>query len=210
MANDLQMIFRVFATPSERALSLDTEGRPAMLFVEKGVVTIEGNAVWPGDGAYLPGDEARSVRCDGRIAVWTLGQASARIPDYAELQMPVPIDLRRGTSLFRLDTVGFPPGARAYRHVHPGPGIRYLVEGELEIQGDGLPRTIAAGQPWFEAANSPVTATCRQDRASRFVRAHLLPPDYMGKPSIRYLDDADLDKPKLQTTHRLCEHLVDL
>lgn len=210
MTIDIQMIFQVFQTASERQVALRAEGRPAMLYVEQGAAVVDGVSVEAGGAAFLAADRKGAVRFDGRVAVWLLGQVPERTAVFADLQMHAPLDLAPGDHLFRLDAVGFPPGARAYRHVHPGPGIRFLVEGELEIRGDGHATTVTAGQPWFEAANAPVTATCRADRPSRFVRAHLLPADYLGKPSIRYLDDADQDKPRLQTTHRFCEHLIRL
>lgn len=210
MVTDLQMIFRVFTTASEQDLVLPDDEGPAMLYVERGTATIAGVTVRAGDGVFLADGQERLVRGAGRLAIWSLGRAAAAIPVAVELQMQFPIDPPGQNSLFRLDSVGFPPGARAYRHVHPGPGIRYLVDGELEVRGDQHSQTIAAGQAWFEAANSPVTAICPDDRPSRFMRAHLLPVDYWGKATIRYLDDEDSEKPKLQTTHRFCEHLVAL
>ena len=36
--------------------------------------------------------------------------------------------------LLRCDRVDFPPGGVAYRHTHPGPGIRYLLFGRIRIE----------------------------------------------------------------------------
>ena len=34
----------------------------------------------------------------------------------------------------RADRIDFPPGGIAYRHTHPGPGIRRLVMGTIRIE----------------------------------------------------------------------------
>ena len=44
-----------------------------------------------------------------------------------------------GELLLRCDRVDFPPGGVAHRHVHPGPGIRRILYGELTID-PRLPR----------------------------------------------------------------------
>jgi quercetin dioxygenase-like cupin family protein len=106
----------------------------------------------------------------------------------------------------RLDRVEFPPGGIAYRHVHPGPGIRYLVHGELIIdRGDGDPRTQRAGEAWFEGADDPVLATASATEETAFVRVLLLPGEWAGRRTIRYVDPADEDKPRLQRATVLSE-----
>jgi hypothetical protein len=106
----------------------------------------------------------------------------------------------------RLDRVDFPPGGIAYRHVHPGPGIRYLLHGELTIdRGDGGPHTYRAGEAWFEGADDPVLATASPTGDTAFVRVLLLPPEWAGKRTIRYVDPADEDKPRLQRATVLSE-----
>ena len=99
----------------------------------------------------------------------------------------------------RLDRVDFPPGGVAHRHVHPGPGIRFLLHGELTIdRGDGAPRTYRAREPWYEGADDPVLATASTTEDTAFVRVLLLPHEWAGKRTIRYVDPADEDKPRLQ------------
>ena len=66
----------------------------------------------------------------GHALVWELsvyGGAGAK------LAADVTVD-RGGQWVMRCDRVDFPPGAIAYRHVHPGPGIRRLLHGELRIE----------------------------------------------------------------------------
>jgi quercetin dioxygenase-like cupin family protein len=111
-----------------------------------------------------------------------------------------------GEWISRLDRVDFPPGGIAYRHVHPGPGIRFLLHGTLTIdRGDGDLRTYGTGEAWFEGADDPVLATASATDDTAFVRVLLLPSEWAGKRTIRYVDPADEDKPRLQRATVLSE-----
>ena len=111
----------------------------------------------------------------------------------------------------RLDRVDFPPGGVAYRHVHPGPGIRYLLHGQLTIdRGDGEPHTHRAGEAWLEGAEDPVLATAAATENTAFVRVLLLPAEWAGRRTIRYVDPADEDKPRLQRATVLSEEPLRL
>jgi quercetin dioxygenase-like cupin family protein len=106
----------------------------------------------------------------------------------------------------RCDRVDFPPGGIAYRHTHPGPGIRRILHGELTIdRGDGVPHTYRAGESWLEDADDPVLATASTTEETAFVRVLLLPAEWAGKRTIRYLDPADDERPKLQRATVLLE-----
>jgi len=106
----------------------------------------------------------------------------------------------------RLDRVDFPPGGVAHRHVHPGPGIRFLLHGELTIdRGHGDPHAYREGQAWFEGADDPVLATASPTEDTAFVRVLLLPAEWAGQRTIRYVDPADEDKPRLQRATLLSE-----
>jgi quercetin dioxygenase-like cupin family protein len=108
--------------------------------------------------------------------------------------------------IVRCDRVDFPPGGIAYRHVHPGAGIRRILHGELTIdRGDGEPRTYRMGESWYEAAEDPVLATASATENTAFVRVLLLPAAWAGRRTIRYLDTADEVKPKLQRATVLLE-----
>ena len=116
-----------------------------------------------------------------------------------------------GAWVARLDRVDFPPGGVAYRHVHPGPGVRYLLHGELTIdRGDGDAHTQRGGQAWFEGADDPVLATASTAEDTAFVRMLLLPAEWSGKRTIRYVDPADEDKPRLQRATLLSEEPLAL
>ena len=100
--------------------------------------------------------------------------------------------------LMRCDRVDFPPGAVAYRHVHPGPGIRRLLFGELTVTTGGVTTTHRAGDPWFESGPEPVYAESSVTEPTAFVRVMLLPAVWAGRRTIRYTDPADADRPARQ------------
>jgi quercetin dioxygenase-like cupin family protein len=106
----------------------------------------------------------------------------------------------------RCDRVDFPSGGVAFRHVHPGHGIRRILHGELTIdRGDGDARTYGAGESWHEGADDPVVATASPTEETAFVRVLVLPAEWAGRRTIRYLDPADEGKPPLQRATVLLE-----
>jgi hypothetical protein len=100
--------------------------------------------------------------------------------------------------LMRLDQVEFPPGSVAYRHTHPGPGIRCLLFGSITIASGGKTHEYGPLEPWFESGPEPVFAAASTTEPTAFVRAMLLPEEWRGKRTIRYVDPADDERPKLQ------------
>ena len=110
-----------------------------------------------------------------------------------------------GEWVVRCDRVEFPPGGVAHRHVHPGPGIRRILHGELTIDREGTARTYHAGESWLEEADDPVLATASATEETAFVRVLLLPAEWAGRRTIRYIDPADEAKPKLQRATVLLE-----
>jgi quercetin dioxygenase-like cupin family protein len=147
------------------------------------------------DGPRVVYDLERNVaffglaRVDGPALVWELEDAP-----------------EAGDWVLRCDRVDFPPGGVAYRHVHPGGGIRRILVGELTIdRGDGEPHTYGVGDSWYEGADDPVLATASATEDTAFVRVLLLPAGWAGRRTIRYLDPADEDKPRLQHATVLLE-----
>jgi quercetin dioxygenase-like cupin family protein len=130
---------------------------------------------------------------DGGALVWELGDQE---PQGALLSAEV--ELTAGDWLMRCDRVDFQPGGIAYRHTHPGPGIRYLLFGAITIDSLGTEHTLGPGEAWFERGPDPVLATTAADEPSAFVRVLLLPAEWAGKRTITYVDPADADKPKTQ------------
>ncbi len=98
-----------------------------------------------------------------------------------------------------------PAGSRT-EHVHPGPGVRRVLHGELTIERlGGATSTYRAGDSWFEDADDPVVATASPTEETAFVRVLLLPAEWAGRRTIRYLDPGDEDKPRLQRATVLLE-----
>ena len=145
-------------------------------------------------------DVERNAACFGAASVprhalvWELAPEAA---DGALLAAPVELDPRTEW-LMRCDRVDFPPGGIAYRHTHPGPGIRCLLHGSLQIESGRERQVYGPFEPWFEAGPEPVLATAGDTEATAFVRVLLLPREWAGKRTIRYVDPADEAKPKIQ------------
>jgi quercetin dioxygenase-like cupin family protein len=135
-------------------------------------------------------DEAHwgAARVDGTAIVWEVD------------------DRPEGDWLVRCDRVDFPPGGVAYRHTHPGPGIRVLLEGRIRIESEGETHEYGPLEHWYESGPAPVYAAASATEETAFVRCMLVPAELLGKRTIRYVDPADEDKPKLQRARIYFEH----
>jgi hypothetical protein len=112
--------------------------------------------------------------------------------------------------LLRCDRVDFPAGGVAYRHTHPGPGIRCLLHGSIRIESAGEAHVYEALEPWFESGAEPVLAVASETEETAFVRAMLVPREWAGKRTISYVDPADEDKPKLQRATVFFDEPIEL
>jgi quercetin dioxygenase-like cupin family protein len=150
--------------------------------------------VHPGGGPEAAPNRVVHELEDGRTLVWELGEDA---PQASLLSEEVELD-GAAEWLMRCDRVDFEPGGIAYRHTHPGPGIRYLLFGAITIDSLGAEHTLGPGEAWFERGPDPVLATTAADEPSAFVRVMLLPVEWAGQRTIKYVDPADADKPKTQ------------
>jgi hypothetical protein len=132
--------------------------------------------------------------CDGPALVWTWGAAPSA---GALLACEVTLD-HTSQWIVRCDRVDFPPASIAYRHTHPGPGIRCTLFGGLTIESEGLTQRYGTYQPWFEAGPEPVLARADPNHPSAFARVMLLPARWAGKRTITYVDPGEETLPKLQ------------
>ena len=140
----------------------------------EGVETTAGNVAvydFDRDAAYFG---AASV--PGRALVWKLEEEAGV---GAKLAAPVVFD-GNVELVLRCDRVDFPPGGVAYRHTHPGPGIRCLLFGSIRIESDGETHEYYAFEPWFESGPEPVLAFASEDEETAFVRVMLLPREWEG------------------------------
>jgi quercetin dioxygenase-like cupin family protein len=129
---------------------------------------------------------------DGTTLVWELLEETP-----ADAQLAARVEIEDGW-LMRHDRIDFPPGGIAYRHTHPGPGIRYLLHGSLRIESGGESQVYGPGEAWFESGPEPVLATASETEDTAFVRVLLLPAEWAGKRTIRHVDPSDGERPRLQ------------
>ncbi len=115
-----------------------------------------------------------------------------------------------GEWLMRCDRVDFPPGGVAYRHTHPGPGIRVLLEGRIRIETGGESHEYGPFEWWYETGPEPVYAAASESEETAFVRVMVLPREWEGRRTIRYVDPADEKKPKLQRARIFLERPLEL
>jgi quercetin dioxygenase-like cupin family protein len=129
-----------------------------------------------------------ATRVSGRALVWELTEQPA--PD----------------SVIRCDRVDFPPGGVAYLHTHPGPGLRVLLFGRIRIETQGSSHEYGPFEWWYETGPDPVYAAASQTEETAFVRVLVLPRRWAGKRTIRYVDPADEERPKVQRATVYFEH----
>jgi hypothetical protein len=142
----------------------------------------------------------------GRALVWKLEEQAGE-----EARLAAPVELDSGIDwLLRCDRVDFPPGGVAYRHTHPGPGIRCLLHGSIRIESGGSAQVYVPLEPWFESGREPVLAVASDSEDTAFVRAMLVPLECAGKRTISYVDPADEDKPKLQRATIFFDEPIEL
>jgi hypothetical protein len=141
---------------------------------------------------------------DGTSLVWELLD-----DDPGDALLAAAVEVEDGW-LMRNDRVDFPPGGVAYTHTHPGPGVRYLLHGSLRIESGGEVHEYGPGEAWFESGPEPVLAIASATEETAFVRVLLLPPEWAGQRTIRYVDPADEERPKLQRATVFLEQPVEL
>jgi quercetin dioxygenase-like cupin family protein len=152
----------------------------------------DGVETGPGDHVVYDVEADRAhfgaARVDGRALVWEVTEQPPQ------------------ASLVRCDRVDFPPGGVAYLHTHPGPGLRVLLHGRIRIETQGSSHEYGPFEWWYETGPDPVFAAASESEETAFVRVLVLPREWEGKRTIRYVDPADEEKPKLQRAHVYFEH----
>lgn len=198
----MALALRVFADRLADATALALAAGPMrILYVETGrasvaasgtVASLCADGAWHGGGAVA----LRAGPEGARLLRFELAPAGPA--EGALLQSP-PLALEPAAPyLLRCDRVEFPPGGCAYRHTHQGPGLRVLVVGTIRIETGGATHVRSPGEAWFESGPEPVFAAASPTETTAFIRVMVLPRALQGKSSIRYVDPADLDKPRVQ------------
>jgi hypothetical protein len=191
--------------------------RHRFLYVAAGDVSIGGRIVAADDG-WCDG-EAPALRAGaGGATIWrwelvperaAAAEGGAGWRATEKLAAPLDGALPAAPLLLRGDSVAFPAGGCALRHVHQGPGIRCLIAGAMRIDTHGHSTWYTPGGAWFEAGPEPVFAQAA-DQPTRFIRCMVLPAALLGKSSIRYVDEADRDRPKDQRYRQFAETPIAL
>jgi quercetin dioxygenase-like cupin family protein len=175
-----------------------------VLWVKSGAIIVDGNTIHPDSGVYVNSESHIELATTTQIIRFEIAPDSSAIsaPTNNNLLLSDCFTINNEDSILRLDRVTFPANAIAYRHTHPGAGIRYLLSGQLRVAADDHTQLMESGQAWFEDAYSPVKATAGPEGVTEFIRVMVLPPEFLGKPTIKRLNPEDMEKPTLQTNTR--------
>jgi hypothetical protein len=101
------------------------------------------------------------------------------------------LDLKPGSDwLFRLDRIKMAAGRVTDPHVHPGPGIRCLLEGTFSADQKSEPVSPRLpGDPWWELGPDEVVARAAPRMRTRFMRGMVLPHQFSdGTETAKWLD----------------------
>ncbi len=96
-----------------------------------------------------------------------------------ELSAPISLDPRE-KHILRADAVSSPSGAQTPRHRHAGPGIRWLTQGVLLAELNGVKSRIEQGKAWFESGVEWVVGTNINSGENTFIRIMVLPASLSG------------------------------
>ena len=180
---------------------------PRFIFVVHGAAEIDGKAVnagdaWQGENATVVKPGPEGVTCwRWELTRGDRGSPVACAPGMMTHEKITAFleTMPKGELLMRGDSVAFPPGGCAYKHVHQGPGIRCLIEGGIRIDAQGRSTSYGPGGAWYESGPDPVFAQGAADRPTRFIRVMILPRTLAGQSSIQYVNEDDKAKPKAQS-----------
>jgi hypothetical protein len=187
--------------------AMELPALPRMVFVVYGSVSITDRTLR--DGEALGGEGAIMLKAGSAGATLWRWELIAREADFgrpppgagivSHEKLAVTLaTVPAGALLLRGDSVAFPPGGCAYLHRHQGPGIRCLIEGGIRIDTHGRSTSYGPGSAWYETGPDGVFAQAA-DRPTRFIRVMILPRAYLGKSSVKYLNEEDKAKPKSQS-----------
>ena len=216
MSPDYRLTLTDLHAAPEAALTIGGDDDVAAVFLRTGAL-LRRDAVEGAERAWLvrqsetwrAGPEGAVLWCwrlsSGAPSDWAAEGVSSRT--LLAVSAPPAED---GRLILRCDSVAFPPGGCAYLHTHRGPGIRCLAEGRIRVDTEGTSTDYLPGGAWFESGPEPVFAQAADDAPTRFIRAMLLPPDLLGKSSLRYVREEDREKPKSQRYQIFLDEIVTL
>lgn len=201
------------------APTLNLRACDRVLYALAGELLVDDDTVAPEVALYRPATCRISAGASGAEYLrWELLKApvsddGAIDAEGVESVVKLSVDIKLDASqdyMLRCDRVDFPPSGVAFKHTHPGPGIRCQLQGRITIDTKGKQTEYGPGDAWFEIGPAPVVASTWGKSDSHFVRTMVLPREWRGKRTIKYLDARDADKPKTQRATVLSEELIDL
>ena len=78
----------------------------------------------------------------------------------------------------------FEPGGSVSDHQHVGPGIRFVVSGELTLVGQGKTRTYKTGEYFYESGDVTTAAYNKTASPVRVIVFEILPADWKGGSAV--------------------------
>lgn len=190
---------------SERRVRVASRMRLSLYQFETGVQTIGGNRVVYDVDSGTTRFGAASV--DGPALVWQLDHDEFDA-EGALLSRFVQLD-PYARWVVRCDRIDFPRGAVVPAHTHPGPAILYVLQGDVEIEAGGRSSVFGPGGAWFESGPDAVLTRASAHLETSCVRALVLPAEWAGKQSVRFVEGAAA-KDAGETVTVLLEHSIAL
>ena len=89
-----------------------------------------------------------------------------------------------GKYKLRATETTYEPGGYTGEHLHVGPGIRYVVSGELTFVEEGKETTYKAGDYFYEAGNIVNAASNKASLPVRVLVFEILPADLKGGSAV--------------------------
>ena len=209
----------------EDRLEKGGEISPALPPCKRVIYVVEGGMTGPGEARdFTPnsawfGTGACALKAGpegARLWRWELLEAPAAdeglaagagLHSRARMHNGIELD-PRSEYLLRCDRVDFPLGGIAYTHIHAGPGIRCLLQGEIKVRTKGEEWLVRPYECWFERGPDPIYARA-SDEPTSFVRAMVVPRSYQGRTTITYVKAEDAEKPKPQQYTRFVDEFID-
>jgi quercetin dioxygenase-like cupin family protein len=121
----------------------------------------------------------------GAVTIFTVGALTGALAVAAAPAAPrmsaqvllsvVSDELRWRRTQVRVNLDTWEPGSETGQHQHPGPGLLYVLEGELEDVGGNSTRALRAGDAVWNRGRTPHNVRNRSDRVARALAVHLDP-----------------------------------